>query len=130
MEQKPITDCSKLKTEGKRTQDEVESHINKLLGIQGNRSAMSFHKELGEIMWDKCGMARNKEGLQEALEKIPKLREEFWPNLKMPGGKKLNQQLEKAGRVADFLEFGELMCQDALEREEILWWSLQRRTPN
>ena len=80
-------------------------------------------------MWDKCGMARNKEGLQEALEKIPKLRENFWTNLKIPGGKKeLNQQLEKAGRVADFLEFGELMCPMLLRK--ILWWPLQRRTPN
>ena len=91
----------------------------KFLSIKGSRSVNSFHKELGKIMWDKCGMARTKAGLEEALVKIPKLRDEFWQNLKVLGGNEsLNQSLERAGRVADFLEFGELMCQDALHREE------------
>ncbi len=98
---------------------QVKERLNKFLNIKGERSADSFHKELGKIMWDKCGMARNKAGLEEAITKIPELREEFWKNLKVPGaGETLNQELEKAGRVADFLEFGELMCRDALHREE------------
>ena len=100
-------------------QDEVESHIDTLLSIKGKRTPTSFHRELGQIMWDKCGMARNKEGLEDAIRKIPKLRKEFWQNLLVPGkNASLNQSLEHAGRVADFLEFGELMCRDALQREE------------
>ena len=79
----------------------------------------SFHRELGRIMWDHCGMARNKAGLERALQKIPALREEFWRDVNVPGSAaELNQSLEMAGRVADFLELGELMCLDALEREE------------
>jgi succinate dehydrogenase / fumarate reductase flavoprotein subunit len=79
----------------------------------------SFHRELGRIMWDYCGMARNEQGLKTALEKIPALREEYWRDVTVPGsGAELNQSLEKAGRVADFLELGELMCRDALERRE------------
>jgi succinate dehydrogenase / fumarate reductase flavoprotein subunit len=79
----------------------------------------SFHRELGKIMWDKCGMARNAKGLEEALVRIPELREEFWRNVNVPGSDtELNQALEKAGRVADFLELGELICRDALHREE------------
>lgn len=90
-----------------------------LLNIKGAKTVDEFHRELGLLVWDKCGMARNKEGLKEALDKIPKIREEFWQNVNVPGeGAALNQSLEKAGRVADFLEFGELMCQDALQREE------------
>lgn len=100
-------------------QDEVESRIETLLSIKGDRTPTSFHRELGQIIWDKCGMARNKEGLEEALLTIPKLRKEFWQNLSVPGeNASLNQSLEHAGRVADFLEFGELMCRDALQREE------------
>ena len=118
-EQKPIKENKELTAEGKRTQESVENRISKLMGVGGKRSAMSFHKELGDIMWENCGMARTKEGLKSALKKIPELREEFWQNLKLPGkANNLNQQLERAGRVADFLEFGELMCEDALEREE------------
>ncbi|MEO8000006.1 MAG: succinate dehydrogenase (quinone) flavoprotein subunit, partial [Gemmatimonadaceae bacterium] len=91
----------------------------KMLGIKGKRSVDSFHKELGKIMWEYCGMARTREGLTKALELIPKLREEFWRNLNVPGtGESLNQSLERAGRVADFIELGELMCRDALHREE------------
>lgn len=97
----------------------VKARTNKLLSIKGSRTVDSFHKELGKIMWDKCGMARDKAGLEEALVKIPKLREEFWQSVKVLGeNESLNQSLEKAGRVADFLEFGELMCRDALHREE------------
>ena len=79
----------------------------------------SFHRELGLLVWDKCGMARTKEGLAEALKKIPDLREQFWKNVKVPGsGDSFNQELEMAGRVADFLEFGELLCLDAYTRDE------------
>jgi succinate dehydrogenase / fumarate reductase flavoprotein subunit len=91
----------------------------RLLGIQGKRSVDSFHMELGRLMWDHCGMARNAEGLQTALEKISALREEFWENVRVPGSAaSLNQSLEKAGRVADFIEFAEVMCYDALTRDE------------
>jgi succinate dehydrogenase / fumarate reductase flavoprotein subunit len=97
----------------------VEERTKRLLSINGTRTVDSFHRELGLLMWDKCGMARDAKGLQEALQKIPKLREEFWRNVKVLGeGTHLNQSLEKAGRVADFLEFAELMCIDALHREE------------
>jgi len=79
----------------------------------------SFHRELGRIMWDKCGMARNADGLRQALAEIPVLREEFWRNVNVPGSDaELNQALERAGRVADYFELAELMCRDALEREE------------
>jgi succinate dehydrogenase / fumarate reductase, flavoprotein subunit len=97
----------------------VKTQTEQLLHIKGKRTVDSFHKELGKIMWDNCGMARTREGLQEALVEIPKLREEFWRNVNVPGsGASLNQSLEKAGRVADFIELGELMCRDALHREE------------
>jgi succinate dehydrogenase / fumarate reductase flavoprotein subunit len=103
----------------KRVEAEVNERTSKLLSINGKRSADSFHRELGLLIWDKCGMARTKEGLTEALRKIPALREEFWSNLRVPGsGDQFNQQLELAGRVADFLEFGELRCTDARQREE------------
>jgi len=97
----------------------VKEKLSKLMGIGGSKSPASFHKELGHIMWEYCGMARNKKGLETAISKIPELKEEFWKNLKVTGtGEQFNQQLENAGRVADFLEFGELMCRDALSREE------------
>jgi succinate dehydrogenase / fumarate reductase flavoprotein subunit len=97
----------------------VEARIGKLLGMKGQRTVTSFHRELGHIMWEHCGMGRNRAGLEDALQKIPALREEFWQNLNVPGSaQELNQSLEMAGRVADFLELGELMCLDALEREE------------
>lgn len=103
----------------KAAEADVTSRMNKFLAIKGSRTVDSFHKELGKIMWDKCGMARDKKGLEEAIVKIPQLREEFWQNVKVLGDTAdLNQSLEKAGRVADFLEFGELMCRDALHREE------------
>jgi len=99
--------------------EEVKQRIARLLAIQGKRTVDSFHKELGKMTWDNCGMARSAEGLRSNLERIPRLREEFWNNLRIIGkGEELNQSLEKAGRVADFLELSELMCLDALEREE------------
>ena len=98
---------------------EVDARVNKLLTIGGKRTPDSFHRELGQIIWEYCGMARNADGLKTAMSKIPALREEFWSNLKVAGtGEGLNQTLEKAGRLADFFELGELMCRDALEREE------------
>ncbi len=97
----------------------VKARIDKFLSIGGSRTPDSIHRELGQIIWDYCGMSRTADGLKTALEKIPALREEFWQNLKVVGsGSELNQTLEKAGRVADFLELGELMCRDALAREE------------
>lgn len=102
-----------------KAEEEVKGKLNRLLNIKGKRSVLSFHRELGKIMWDYCGMARTKEGLEKALELIPKLREEFWQNVTIPGsGEELNQNLEHAGRVADFLEFAELMCYDAHHRNE------------
>jgi succinate dehydrogenase / fumarate reductase flavoprotein subunit len=98
---------------------EVTARIDKLLSINGERTVDSFHKELGEIMWDNCGMARNETGLRKALDQLISLREEFWRNVKVPGsGVELNQSLEKANRVADFIELGYLMCLDALNRRE------------
>jgi succinate dehydrogenase / fumarate reductase flavoprotein subunit len=97
----------------------VRARVEKLLAVRGTRTVTSFHRELGRIMWEYCGMARNAKGLATALEKIPALREEFWQNVTVPGtGVELNQSLEVAGRVADFLELGELICRDALAREE------------
>ena len=102
-----------------KVEREVADRTKRLLGIPGKRSTQSFHRELGRIMWDKCGMARDAAGLREALQRIPALREEFWENVNVPGsGAELNQSLEQAGRVADFLELAELMCTDALHREE------------
>jgi succinate dehydrogenase / fumarate reductase flavoprotein subunit len=98
---------------------EVMERTGKFLNNNGTKSVKSFHKRLGEIMWNYCGMARTKEGLEKAIELIQQLREEFWRDVRVPGeGKELNQALEQAGRVADFLELGELMCRDALAREE------------
>jgi succinate dehydrogenase / fumarate reductase flavoprotein subunit len=98
---------------------EVKAMTARLLGIQGKRTVDDFHKALGKILWGKCGMARNQQGLTEALREVPALRAEFWQDVKVVGsGDSLNQSLERAGRVADFLEFGELLCRDALERRE------------
>jgi succinate dehydrogenase / fumarate reductase flavoprotein subunit len=97
----------------------VKERTQRLLDIKGSRSVDSFHRELGQIMWNKCGMARDKAGLEEAIARIPELREEFWKNVTVLGrGDTLNQSLERAGRVADFLEFGELLCRDAHHRNE------------
>ncbi|MEI7973726.1 MAG: fumarate reductase/succinate dehydrogenase flavoprotein subunit [Bdellovibrio sp.] len=103
----------------KEARHRVESDIQKMLRIQGSRTVDSVHKELGRIMWEECGMSRSAKGLKKALERIPQLKQEFWTNVRIPGeAKGVNPELEKAGRVADFLELGELMCRDALEREE------------
>jgi succinate dehydrogenase / fumarate reductase, flavoprotein subunit len=105
--------------EFKRAEAEVAERTRRLLGRKGTRTAMSFHRELGKLLWDNCGMARNAAGLQAALKRIPELRDAFWSQVVVPGsGSELNQALEYAGRVADFLEFGELLCRDALERNE------------
>ena len=102
-----------------KTIEETKEKVQKLLDIKGNRTVDSFHRELGLIMWDYCGMARSEEGLNLAIDKIQKLRAEFWKNLKILGSPDgINMELERAGRVADFLEFGELMCRDALTRNE------------
>ena len=102
-----------------KAKQEVTNGISKLLNIRGKRTVDSFHKELGKMMWDNCGMARSEAGLRSNLERIPALREEFWNNVNIIGsGEELNQSLEKAGRVADFFELAELMCFDALQRAE------------
>jgi succinate dehydrogenase / fumarate reductase flavoprotein subunit len=93
--------------------------VNKLLAVKGKKAAAEFHRELGKVMWDKCGMARTEQSLKEALQEIPRIREDFWKNVNVTGtGAALNQALEEAGRVADFLEFGELLVRDALHRKE------------
>ena len=98
---------------------EVDDKLKKLLSIDGKRTTDSFHRELGTLMWEKCGMARDKAGLEEALAQIPQLREEFWKDVRVLGsGDNVNQSLEKAGRVADYLDFAEVMVRDALTREE------------
>jgi len=98
---------------------EVKDRLDKLMSVGGSRSVESFHKALGKIMWDKCGMGRTKEGLLEALEEIPKLRDEFWKDVRVPGSQTgCNPELDKASRVADFLDFAEVMCHDAMIREE------------
>jgi succinate dehydrogenase / fumarate reductase flavoprotein subunit len=98
---------------------QVSERLGQLLAIKGRRSPDSFHRELGGLLWDHCGMARDAAGLQKALQRIPELRQEFFTNLRVQGdSSELNQELERAGRVADFLEFAELMCRDALDRQE------------
>ncbi|MCI0413601.1 fumarate reductase/succinate dehydrogenase flavoprotein subunit [bacterium] len=105
--------------ECRQVQEEVTSRIQKLLDIPGKRSVDSVHRELGKVMWDYCGMARNRNGLEQALKRIPEIREEYWKSVNVLGSnEEVNQSLEKAGRVADFLELAELMCLDALERNE------------
>jgi len=97
----------------------VRERTEKLMSIQGKQSVESMHKRLGKIMWDKCGMARNAQGLREAIEEIQQLKKEFWSDIRIPGKiNDFNPELDKAGRVADFIELGELMCKDALHREE------------
>jgi succinate dehydrogenase / fumarate reductase flavoprotein subunit len=105
--------------EFKAVENEVRARISRLLSIKGKKTTTTFHRELGLLVWDKCGMARDAQGLQDALQKIPAMRAEFWENVNVLGdGAEFNQALEHAGRVADFLEFAELMCLDALERKE------------
>src|SRR4029079_19691428 len=103
----------------KKVEGEVQARVQKLLEISGKRTVDSFHKELGHLMWEKCGMARNKQGLEEALKRIPEIRDEYWKNVNVLGSNEvMNQSLEKAGRVADFIELAQLICLDALERNE------------
>jgi succinate dehydrogenase / fumarate reductase flavoprotein subunit len=110
----PIDDPVFLKTE-----QGVRDMTAQFLGINGSRSVDWFHRELGKIMWDNCGMARSRESLEKAIAEIAPLRDEFWKDVRVLGeNETFNQSLEKAGRVADFLEFGELLCRDALHREE------------
>ena len=105
--------------EFKKSAADTETLTKKLLSIQGKKTVDDFHRQLGKVMWNDCGMARSEESLKRALQQIPKIREEFWKNVKVTGAnEELNQSLEKAGRVADFLEFGELLVRDALERRE------------
>jgi len=101
------------------TENQVRDRISKMMNIKGTKSVDTFHKALGKIMWEKCGMSRNKEGLESAIQEIRKIREEFWKDVRIPGEiNEFNPELDKAGRVADFLELGELMCMDALDRSE------------
>ena len=105
--------------EFKKAEADVKAFTNRLLSIKGKRTPTSLHRELGKLLWEKCGMARNEAGLKEALKRIPELRAEFWKNVNVTGeGGELNQSLEYAGRVADFMEFAELLCLDALHRRE------------
>jgi succinate dehydrogenase / fumarate reductase flavoprotein subunit len=114
----PFPDVSD-KAEVAEARAEVEARITRLLSVDGDRTVDSFHRELGHIMWEYCGMERTDEGLTKAIALIRALRDEFWTRVKVPGtGEQLNQNLEKAGRVADFFELGELMCIDALNRRE------------
>jgi len=112
-------ECKDDHAEFKKSREDVEGTAKKLLGINGKKTPAEFNREMGKIMWNNVGMARSEASLKETLREIPKLREEFWQNVKVTGsGKDLNQQLENAGRVADFLEFAELLAKDALHREE------------
>ena len=105
--------------EFRKAEDGIQAMTRRLLSIKGKRTVTSLHRELGKLLWEKCGMARNAAGLQEALKRIPELREEFWKTVNVPGENgELNQNLEYAGRVADFMEFAELLCLDALQRNE------------
>ena len=110
---------SESSAESQAALSSVQQGVERLLAIDGKRTVDSFHRELGKILWDDCGMSRNAAGLKDAIGRIRALREEYWQNLNVPGSSDdLNQSLEKAGRVADFLELGELICIDALERNE------------
>ena len=118
-QQKPSAQSNIDRPEFKQAAESVSAQTKQLLDNPGKEPVSHFHKRLGKIMWEHCGMARTKQGLESALQKIPALREEFVANVKVPGSAEtLNQSLEKAGRVADFIDLGELMCRDALTREE------------
>ncbi|MFD7169896.1 fumarate reductase/succinate dehydrogenase flavoprotein subunit [Streptomyces violascens] len=114
--QEPVTDEHPAVAEAVA---ETEDRINLLLAVDGDRTPDSFHREIGELMWEYCGMARTEEGLRKALDRIPQIRDEFWRRIKVPGsGEEFNQSLEKANRIVDYLELAELMCLDALHRAE------------
>ena len=117
----------------REAEGQAAQRLQKLLSIRGKRTPDSFHKELGALMWDDCGMARSEKSLRSALSRIPLLREEFWQNLRLVGsGEELNQSLEKANRISDFLELAELMCLDALHRKESCGghFRLESQTPD
>ena len=117
--QAKLAPVSPTDPEVRKVEAEVTEKVKKLLAVKGSRSVDSFHRELGRLMWDECGMSRNRAGLESAIDRVRALRERFWKDVFVAGsGADLNQSLEKAGRVADFLEFAELMCEDALHREE------------
>jgi succinate dehydrogenase / fumarate reductase flavoprotein subunit len=112
---RPATDHADFR----RTHEEAEARLRRLLAINGKRTVDTFHRELGKLLWDQCGMVRSEPGLRETLARLPALREEFWHDVRVTGSANdLNQTLEKAGRVADFMEFAALMVQDALQRDE------------
>ncbi len=114
-----LSEVSTSHQEVKTAENNTKTRVNQLMEVKGNRTADDFHRELGKLLWDNCGMGRNEAGLRKAKEKIPKMREEYWQNVKIPGtDKDFNQEIEKAGRVADYLEFAEIMVHDALVREE------------
>lgn len=116
--QKPGT-VTTAAPEFKQVEDEVKERIAQLMNVKGTKPVDSFHRELGLLMWDKCGMSRTAEGLKEAIAEIPRIREDFWKNVRIPGDPDgTNMELEKAWRVADFIDFAEIMCHDALAREE------------
>jgi succinate dehydrogenase / fumarate reductase flavoprotein subunit len=118
-QQDPRTRPKPDAAEFKQAEQQTLAGLKKLLSVRGKKTVTEFHKQLGKILWEKCGMARNEKGLKEALQLIPQLREEFWRNVNVTGeNEEFNQALERAGRVADFLELGELICRDALERDE------------
>jgi succinate dehydrogenase / fumarate reductase, flavoprotein subunit len=121
---RPKTDAPEFK----QAEENVASMTKRLLENKGKQPVSYFHKKLGQIMWKYCGMARTAEGLKQALVELPALREEFWQNVNVPGsGDTLNQSLENAGRVADFIELGELMCRADPRRK--LWRPFSRRAP-
>jgi succinate dehydrogenase / fumarate reductase flavoprotein subunit len=118
-QQKPGSRPATDRAEFKSAEDNINGLTRRLLDNKGKEPVSHFHKRLGKMLWEHCGMARNKAGLEKALQLIPSLREEFWAGVNVPGSAEtLNQSLEQAGRVADFLELGELLCRDALTREE------------
>src|SRR5258708_28731275 len=117
--QKPGSRQATDRAEFKQAEENVISMTQRFLANKGKEPVSDFHKRLGKIMWQLCGMARTRQGLEAALQKTPALLEEFWANVNVPGsGDTLNQSLEQAGRVVDFIELGELLCRDALTREE------------
>jgi succinate dehydrogenase / fumarate reductase flavoprotein subunit len=114
-DQRPTTEHACFKD----VEENVRGLVRRMMNTKGKRTVDSFHKQLGKLMWEHCGMARTADGLKKAIKLIPELREEYWRNVNVPGEpSELNQSLERAGRVADFLELGELLCRDALMREE------------
>jgi succinate dehydrogenase / fumarate reductase flavoprotein subunit len=105
--------------EFRRVEADVTERTRKLMSNKGKKTPVEFHREIGKLVWDHCGMSRTAAGLKESMRRIPELRDEFWNRVGVPGsGQELNRALEQAGRVADYLEFAELMCQDALDRDE------------